>query len=156
MRIKANSRKYGNKYILVSPEDYEVVKQYTWTIEKSGKRFYACTKINGKKVRLHRMLLNPRKGYDVDHINKNGLDNRRENLRCATKQQNAMNKDRANLRKRYKGVSFNKSKGMWEARISINKKRVYLGQFKLAREAAAAYNKAAKKYYKKFAVLNKI
>lgn len=156
-RILGRSRKYGNKYIKVSEEDYKMLSQYSWTIEKSGRRFYAATRINDVKIRMHRLLLQPKKTQQVDHINHNGLDNRRENIRFSTHIQNMRNRERTNKRKqRYKGVCYHKRLKKYQASICYNKRRYYLGSFKLARDAAKAYNEAALKYFKEFAVLNKI
>lgn len=156
-RILGKSRMYGNKYIKVSEEDFDMLNQYSWTIEKSGRRFYATTRINGVKIRMHRLLLKPKKTQQVDHINHNGLDNRRENIRLSTHIQNTRNRERTNKRKqRYKGVHYHKKMKKYQASISYNKRRYFLGSFKRAKDAAKAYNDAAIKYFKQFAVLNKI
>lgn len=156
-RIKAYSRKYGNKYIKVSDEDYDRVKAYNWTVEKSGKRYYAMRKDGDKKMRLHRFIMQPKASHEVDHINHNGLDNRRENLRVVTAKQNRVNRPKtvSNTRK-YKGIYFDTRVKKWVAQISYRRKRVYLGAFKRAKDAAQAYNNAAIKYYGEFACLNKI
>lgn len=93
----------------------------------------------------------------VDHINRNGLDNYRCNLRPATRLQNRMN---CGLSKRnksgFKGVSWHKSCNKWVAKIEINDKSIYLGLFDDKIEAAKAYNAAAKKHFGEFAWLNPI
>lgn len=157
-RLLAYSEKNGNKYVKVSDQDYNMLKEYRWNVEKSGHTFYASTKIKGKKVRMHRMIMHDIGELQVDHINRNGLDNRRENLRKATKDQNRANsgKMRDGVRRRYKGVHFHKGNDLWVAVISIGGKNKTLGYFKTAREAAVAYNKAALFYHKEFAYLNKI
>ena len=92
----------------------------------------------------------------VDHINRNKLDCRRENLRIATKSQNAVNKskDRKNATSRYKGVS--KARNKWKASIQVDKKTIYLGTFDSEREAAMIYNAAAEGYFGEYAVLNEV
>lgn len=156
-RFKGYSKTYGNKYILVSDEDYELAMTQRWTIEKSGHTFYAMCKIGEKKVRLHRFLLNPKSTHQVDHINHNGLDNRRENIRIVTKRQNTANRRKtAGSKRRYKGIHFDTRSRKWVAYVNYRKKRKYLGQYQTAREAAEAYNEAALKYYGSTAWLNKI
>lgn len=156
-RFKGYSKTYGNKYIMVSDEDYELAMTQRWTIEKSGNNFYAMCKINHKKVRLHRFLLKPKSTHEVDHINHNGLDNRRENIRVVTKRQNAANRRKTvGSRKRYKGIHYDTRINKWVAYVNYKKKRKYLGQYATAKEAAIVYNEAALKYYGKTAWVNKI
>jgi hypothetical protein len=100
--------------------------------------------------------MNPPKNRVVDHRNNNGLDNRRENLRIATKGQNVCNsiKTRRNTSSKFVGVSFDKRSGLWHAYITHCRKRKFLGYFKDETDAAHAYDVAAKKYHKEFARLN--
>ncbi len=93
-------------------------------------------------------------GYVIDHINRNGLDNRKANLRLATIAQNAQNAGKRKNRSGYKGVWFAKEKRKWRAAIWHNNKREYLGYFNSPHCAAKAYDKAALKYHKEFACLN--
>jgi len=95
-----------------------------------------------------------REGYVIDHINGSGLDNRRANLRPATVAQNAQNSRRRKNLSGYKGVWFDKHKRKWRAAIWHNSKRVHLGYFSSPRQAANAYDEAAKKYHGEFACLN--
>ena len=96
-------------------------------------------------------------GYELDHINRNTLDNRRCNLRLATCSQNHMNtvKHRKSSSK-YKGVCWCKKLQKWGAYISINKKKQFLGYFEKEEDAARRYNTASRKYYKRFKQLNKV
>src|SRR5205085_1670250 len=104
---------------------------------------------------LHRFIMNTPKGMYTDHINFNKLDCRKENLRICTYAQNNQNRKlRIDSKHRYKGVGFNKRYGKWYSRITFNSKRRFLGSFLTEELAAQAYNKAAKIYYKNFAVLN--
>jgi len=93
-------------------------------------------------------------GYVIDHINRNGLDNRRSNLRFATIAQNAWNSRRRKNRSGYKGVWYAKDKGRFRAAIWHNNKREYLGYFNSKIDAALEYDRAAKKYHGDFASLN--
>jgi hypothetical protein len=147
-------------------EDEELVNSYTWGILKDPKKktYYAKTHImideKDKTVLIHRLLLNiTHRNIQVDHINHNGLDNRRENLRLCTNSQNNMHThSRRGSFSKYKGVSFDKHylARPWMAEITINRKRIRLGYFPTEKEAAIAYNKAAIIYQGDFAVLNYI
>lgn len=157
-KILARSKKYGNHYVIIDESDYDHLKTFSWTVYKDGKRLYVCTKMNGKKVKMHRYLLGlTDPNISADHINRNGMDNRRANLRPATKSQNGMNRERQLKKKyKYKGVYWHKNRNKYMASIIFEGKCYYLGYFKKAKDAAKAYNDAAQKYYKEFAVLNKI
>ena len=105
---------------------------------------------------MHRQILQPPGHLFVDHINHNGLDNRKTNLRLATCAQNTYN--RINLRKskssKYKGVSWKKQKMKWVVNVRYNCRNKFIGYFKDEIQAAKAYDKAAKKYHGEFASLN--
>lgn len=108
---------------------------------------------------MHRMILDPPHGMFIDHINGNGLDNRRENIRLVTPSQNALNARRAfrNKQSKYRGVSISQApgvEGLWVAFIRANKKHKNLGYFKDEEAAARAYDDAAKVLHGEFARLN--
>ena len=100
---------------------------------------------------MHREIMNTSKGLQVDHIDHNGLNNQRSNLRNCTASQNRMNKI-CTSRSGYKGVSLNE--GLIQSRIKINGNTRHLGYFKTKELAAKAYDIAAKKYQGEFANLN--
>lgn len=104
-----------------------------------------------ERVSLHRLIMNPPQSYQVDHINQNKTDNRKENLRICTHAENQRNKKSL---KGFKGVNFEKNTKKWKARITIDGTQHWLGRFKTAKEAAIAYNKMAQKLHGKFAYLN--
>lgn len=146
------------KFAIVDPDDYFRLSKRKWYAVKGSSTFYAAGTIfkGGKKRRLHmhREVLKAADDMYVDHINHNGLDNRKANLRVATFAQNAWNADRRRGPSGYKGVSFDKKKRMWRASITCCGKRKYLGCFRDKREAAKAYDRAAMKYHGQFAFPN--
>ena len=137
----------------VSPEDYHRVLKRKWCVHKHRNgRNYAQTnmKVEGKwrRVLLHRFILGASAGSLVDHKNGDGLDCTRENLRPATRGQNQYN---SGPRKgRFKGVTWHKRAGKWLAQISVDRKYRYLGLFTDEREAADAYDAAAKVLHGQF------
>jgi len=151
------------KYAIVDPEDYERLNKYKWYAMKGSSTFYAARcvwdPVNKKKrtIKMHRQIINPPHPLVVDHINHNGLDNRRANLRPATKSQNCINKPyikQKGAHSKYHGVTWQKSIKKWQAQIRINGIQTIIGYFNDEIEAAKAYDEAAKKYHKEFAVLN--
>lgn len=121
--------KNNGKYVaLVDDEDYEALNSFRWCAYKHGNTFYAARSImsNGKKstIRMHQMIL---RGTGIDHIDGNGLNNQKSNLRFCTKSENAMNmRKHKNTTSIYKGVYFNKHAKKWQADITINGKIIYM------------------------------
>jgi hypothetical protein len=151
----------SDQVVWVDEEDYEELSKYNWYMDHKG---YALRKLprNGgpsRAVRMHREILGAKEGEIVDHINRHKLDNRKSNLRIVTPSQSCMNQG---LRKDnphgYRGVTFRKEKksNPWRAWLTIEGRRVELGHYNTAEEAALAYNEAAKKYFQEYAVLNEI
>ncbi len=102
---------------------------------------------------MHREIIKAPDNLFVDHINLNGLDNRKANLRLATKIQNSRNtpKMKRKTSSKYKGVSYQKRDRIWRAKIKINRRDKHLGSFRDEIDAAEAYDKAAHKYFGEFA-----
>ena len=142
---------------IVSDSDYEHVSKFRWFVVKKQYKKYAKTYHNKEYIYMHRMIL--KKPY-IDHINGDGLDNRIENLREATKSQNMANRGlQKNNQYGYKGISFDKRPNMlkpWFSRIKVNGKQINLGRSETKEQAAKKYNDAAIKYFGEFAYLNVI
>jgi hypothetical protein len=150
------------KFAIVDPEDYDRLRKDKWYAHDSKHTFYAVKSLtNGKtlprrNMYMHHLLIDIPPGMFPDHINHNGLDNRKANIRPATHTQNVWHrrKFKVQSRSRFKGVDWAKDMKRWRARIRVNGKRIYLGSFTDETDAAKAYDRAAKKYHGQFAVLN--
>lgn len=149
------------KYAIVDDDDYASLIKYKWFAAWSGNRkWYAFRSVSKyKQEKMEHLILKPLDGFVVDHININGLDNRRLNLRFATYSQNMANTRKLKRRygkcsSRYKGVDWNMLGKSWRARICINGRRFSLGGFKNEIDAAKAYDVAAYKNFGEFARLN--
>lgn len=150
------------KVALVDNEDYEYINQWKWKADEPGKtgKFYASRtyKLNKKNkyISMHRVILNLHDSkIFVDHIDRNGLNNQKYNLREATPLQNACNRTKsANLTSKFMGVNFKKDRNKFRAGIKNQKKSIHLGYFENEIDAAKAYNEAAIKIHGSFASLN--
>lgn len=155
---------------IVDDEDYERVAQHKWHVKVSRLNIcYAARTIpkfrtgtKNKTVRMHRFIMNCPENLQVDHINHNGLDNRKSNLRLCSALQNQMNSSAKGLKlapssSRFKGVAkFKGCNNPWGAHIKTGGKLIRIGWFKEEAQAAMAYNEAAKKYFGEFACLNQL
>jgi hypothetical protein len=138
------------KFAKVDAADFDDVSRWNWSYwrDHSG-REYA---MRGKTIFLHRYLVQAQKGDHVDHKNGNGLDNRRDNLRKATQTENNRNRrKKPGVASKYKGVAAHYDK--WSATIWAGKK-TWLGRFATEKEAALAYDEAARRLHGEFARVN--
>jgi len=154
----------GGKYFAkIDPEDYPEIAKFKWCIAKANGKddtIYArrAERVNKKTkcVLMHRQIMKVADGVALDHINGNGHDNRKANLRVADKAQNGWNQKirTGNLSSKYKGVAWHKEQKKWIARLGYKRKRIWLGTYDNEVEAARAYDRAAVKYFGAFARLN--
>lgn len=148
----------NNSNILLDVEDLWILQKYKWyIIKRKNNRFYVECSIGKKRILLHRFLLNINKTkIQIDHINGDGLDNRKSNLRICNNYQNSKNRKKSNKKtsSKYKGVSLKKSTGKWRCYIMLNYKEIHIGYFEKEIDAAKAYDEAAIKYFGEFARLN--
>lgn len=150
------------KYAKVDPADYKRLRGYEWLAKKSNKSFYARGCVEDSKTAkmkatyLHQKILQVPQGLVVDHINHDGMDDRRANLRAATRAQNIRNRKKfaKSSGSKYKGIYFRKKTRKWEATITFERKKIFLGYFRDEIDAAKAYDRAARKYHGEFASLN--
>lgn len=147
------------KFAIVDDRDYGRLIQFNWVfvsaIRNQNQCGYASSRINGKNIPMHRLILNTPDGMVVDHVNQNGLDNRRNNIRNCTQSQNMQNSGKKKTNPwGFKGVSFHKPTKSWMARIRFsNGFRKNLGYFRTPKDAGEAYAIAAKIHHGEFARL---
>jgi len=149
---------------IIDEADVPLVAGRPWHVYCRGRRrrtLYAARMEAGQRVLMHRVILGVGPRLYVDHVNGDGLDNRRENLRVADRQQNRQNSrlDR-DSRSGLKGIRLKKEgKGRskpWEARIGVNGRQLFLGCFSDPKEAALAYDEAAVRHFGEFALTNRM
>lgn len=144
---------------MVDDDDYELLSKYRWCVTSSkSKILYALRGVNGSTRKMHREIMgvtDPR--IFVDHIDGNGLNNQKNNLRLATNSQNNCNRiAKKNGSSKYLGVSLCRKNGLWCAQIRRNGRTIRLGYFKQEVQAAICYNEQAPLYHGEFARLNNI
>jgi hypothetical protein len=163
-------------YAIVDIKDYEHLRKLNWHLQHGTHTYYATSTVfikgKPKRIFMHRYIMlpkmdmqfgprcskpgNPFKGIVIDHINGNGLDNRRANLRICTYTQNNCNK-RLKLKSasKYRGVSKSRKPDKpWQAKIYVRRKPILIGFYETEIHAALAYDEAARKYHGPFATLN--
>lgn len=143
---------------IVDDDDFDRLSKWSWFYHKNG---YAMRSYREdgkyKKERMHRVVIDCPVNMDVDHINGNKLDNRKSNLRIATRTQNNANKKmQRNNTSGYRGVNWSKQHNKWVAKIQFKRKCIHLGLFENKEDGALAYNKAALEYFGEFARLNDV
>jgi len=149
--LSKQGKNKGKYQTLVDDKDYDRLNKFRWSITNNG---YAIRRSKYGYFLMHREIIEIPNGYEADHINGNKLDNRKQNLRIATRSQNNANQ-RINSYNTsgYKGVSWNKTLKLWMAYIKVDGKR-YVKWAKNKEKAAEKYNQMAKEYFGEFAKLN--
>lgn len=144
------------KVTIVDADDYEWLSQRKWFCHSQG--YAASRNPETKKIEfMHRVIMVPDEGMVVDHINRDGLDNRRINMRVCTQAENLRNSYNSFGKSQYKGVSFKPGrKKPWRARISLDGTTEILGDFSTEIEAAYAFDLRAKELQGEFAYLNNV
>lgn len=155
-----NSKTYGTHVVLYDEQDAHKVEPWSWSLFKGHNTYYAARRTprpNRKTILMHREVTDCPKGMMVDHINRNGLDNRRANLRVCTMSENMMNRTKTKQNSTgYKGVYHTDDSKVnpYKAKIQKDKKVYCIGRYSTAKEAARAYDAKAKELFGEFAKLN--
>jgi len=160
-KIDISTPSHPNKFTLVDDKDYVVLNKYKWTASRQRPTgtFYALRGIyrdnKWTTLSMHLMILGNVEGKEIDHRDRDGLNNQRHNLRHCTNTENQRNRVAPiNNSSGYKGIGWSKRDNRWRARLAYNGKDIYIGQFKCLIKAVEAYDKAVVKYHGEFAQLN--
>jgi len=163
IKLSQQGKNKGKFVALIDNEDYKYLNQWRWHVQKQRTGNYYAARIILNKIgktqslRMHTVIMNPSKGKEVDHIDHNGLNNQKSNLRNCTRAGNTRNRSSRSA-SGYMGVYTLKNKrsktDIIVAKVQVNNKQIYLGCFKTLEKAAIARDKASKKYFGEFANLN--
>jgi hypothetical protein len=141
-----------NKTAFFDDCDFPLISAYKWFAHRIGNKYYAETKIQKKNVYMHKLILDAPNGFVTDHIDGNGLNNSRANLRLVSYQQNAINRNkRQGTSSLFKGVDFHCESGKWRSRIKINGNEQIIGYFNSEIMAALEYDVQAAKVFGEYA-----
>lgn len=147
-----DSKTYGEHTVLFDEEDRELVESYKWNIRKDKNNYYSRTYVKNKSYYMHRLILgviDPK--VLTDHINHNGLDNRKDNLRTCNASQNGFNSRSHVGNSKHKGVCWIKDEGKWQSYISIYGVKITLGRYNNELEASYAHDIACRYIYGPYA-----
>ncbi|NBH15614.1 hypothetical protein D3Z36_15990 [Lachnospiraceae bacterium] len=134
-------------YMFCDIEDWEQFKGHYWFMNDTG--YAVCETMATGILRFHKLVTGTTADVIIDHINRNKLDNRKHNLRIATKEVNAINRGlQSNNTTGHAGVHFNNKSGTWNARVKVHGKVIWLGAYPTKEEAIAARLAGEEKYYK--------
>ena len=125
--IKICSKKHGNIEVLIDIEDVEKCNKHCWCVTycKPTNSFYVMTKVKEKGIKLHRLVMQPEDGMDIDHLNHDTLDNRKSNLRICTRQENNLNIHKnSNNKTGYRNICFVKNR--YIVQLSRSGKKIFV------------------------------
>lgn len=141
-------------FFTIDDEDYPKISAYRWGLDQAG---YVRAFKGKEKIYVHRLIMEAGKGENIDHVSGVKKDNRRSNLRKCTQAQNIANsRKQKNTTSVFKGVTWDKARNKFLARLGMNGKGKNLGRYEKEVDAAKAYNEAAFDFYGEFARLNVI
>ena len=132
----------GGLFALVDDEDYEELKRYKWFIRRGKKTNYARRSQDGKEVAMHHHLIGRAEGLRVDHVDGNGLNNQKNNIRHVTGRQNSQNIKTVKTSSRFPGVHWHKRDKRWQSAFRIGNTKTHIGSFTKEEEAFFAYREA--------------
>lgn len=142
----------GRGLALVDADVVSSLPHLNWCLGASG---YAQAKVEGRTLALHSLVVSAPEGYEIDHRNRDKLDNRRANLRvCTRAENNANRRPKRGASSAYKGVSWDKRRLRWVAQIMVNRRNRFLGSFFDELDAARRYDEAARELFGYYAYLN--
>lgn len=146
VKIKAFDTLGTEHEITVDIDDFHSLDEIKseWKITIDHNNHYAITRFEGEMLVMHRFIMNAGQGTQIDHVNHNGLDNRKKNLRFVTTSENALNRSGAasnNLHSKIKNVYWDRNKKRWKASITIRGKPILLGYFRDKYDAAEKVRK---------------
>lgn len=140
---------------VIDKADHDLVKSFHWVALSSGRRTYAVCREGGGYLLMHRLITGAPDGLDVDHVDGDGLNNTRKNLRACSRSENIANTPRrSNNRSGFKGVSWHRGARKWRATIRQDGKQRHLGFFSDAKDAARAYDEVARELWGHHAYVN--
>ena len=145
------------KVALVDDEDFEELNKHKWFAHKNGHTFYALRNSKTenkyrKLIYMHRVIMNTPDDMNTDHIDRDGLNNQKSNLRVCTYAENCRNKKKSPLNTSgYKGVHLHKATQKWTSQLRVDGKLISFGYFPSKELAYQAYLEGVKKYHKEFA-----
>lgn len=143
------------KFAIVDDEDFSELSKLKWWYLSAGGYAVYTKRIGVRSIKnlMHKLLMGSIRGLEIDHLNGDGLDNRKNNLRFCTHRQNIQNQKKR-WNKKFKGTCFLWDRRKWRASITLEGKTIYLGTYLTETEAGDAYSRAALKYFGRFARIN--